>query len=324
MSSSRLRSVGIGWEDMILAGIEDPHDWVDAWNLELSEWDPTLGKIECVFLLYDTMKWKWDDVYLLRGLPNIYSLSLWPPPLPLDLCTTTIARSRCTWRPWSSVYADSLGDWDRVNSEMHLQTEIERVWRCTLTPRDWVNCEKHFEAVIERVGRYTWRPRSNKIGGVTGGGWFGSDWSEGGQSGGSQSGGSAPGGSESGGVRSGGLCDGSLDCIHWLTRMCGNVENWVQHGPLSACETGWERETVDLGMMQCVVYTVCRECSTQSMLNSVYTVLGVCCTRCQLMIMTWRDWEGWLNFVFLGDSRVADETERDVKRWGKSPRETGT
>ena len=47
------------------------------------------------------------------------------------------------------------------------------------------------------------------------------------------------------------------------------------------------------------------------MLYSVYAVLGECCTRCQLMIMTWRDREGLLTFVFCDDSRVVDEKERD-------------
>jgi len=44
---------------------------------------------------------------------------------------------------------------------------------------------------------------------------------------------------------------------------------------------------------------------------SVFAVLGVCYTRCQLMIMTWWDREGWLNFVLCDDVRVGDEKERD-------------
>jgi len=47
------------------------------------------------------------------------------------------------------------------------------------------------------------------------------------------------------------------------------------------------------------------------MLYSVDAVLGVCCIRCQLMIMSWRDREGWLNLVFCGDGWVVDEKERD-------------
>jgi len=46
-------------------------------------------------------------------------------------------------------------------------------------------------------------------------------------------------------------------------------------------------------------------------LYSVYAVLGVCCTRCRLMIMPWRDREGWLNFVFCDDGWDVDEKERD-------------
>jgi len=47
------------------------------------------------------------------------------------------------------------------------------------------------------------------------------------------------------------------------------------------------------------------------MLYSVYAVLGVCCTRCQLIFMSWRDREGWLNSVFCDDDWVVDENVRD-------------
>jgi len=46
-------------------------------------------------------------------------------------------------------------------------------------------------------------------------------------------------------------------------------------------------------------------------------VLGVSCTLSELMIMAWRDREGRLNFVFLGDGRVEHKKERDQRRWGK-------
>jgi len=46
-------------------------------------------------------------------------------------------------------------------------------------------------------------------------------------------------------------------------------------------------------------------------------VLGVCCTRCQLMIMAWRDREGWLNFTFLGDGRVEHKKERRSEEMGE-------
>jgi len=55
----------------------------------------------------------------------------------------------------------------------------------------------------------------------------------------------------------------------------------------------------------------------------VYAALGVCCTWSQIMIMAWRDREGWCYYVFLGDGRVEDNKERDDRSWGKSFWETG-
>jgi hypothetical protein len=68
--------------------------------------------------------------------------------------------------------------------------------------------------------------------------------------------------------------DGSGDSIHWLTCNCANVENCVQHD-FPRKETGWEWETVGLGMMQYAVSAVCSECCTRCVLYSVYAVLGV-------------------------------------------------
>jgi len=141
------RSVGGRWEDMILPGREDWPNCVDPRNLRQSEWNPKLGKIECEFSMYDKRGWKWDNAYLLRGLPNIYSPLLCPPWLPLYLRTTAVGRSRCirssvfqmhleseiewtegcTWMPWLSEFGYALGDWDWVNSEMHLEARIEGV-----------------------------------------------------------------------------------------------------------------------------------------------------------------------------------------------------
>jgi len=219
---------------------------------------------------------------------------------------------RCTWRPRSCY------------SEMQLEAVIERVWRCIWRPRS-SNSEMHLEAVIERVWRCTWRPWSIEIGGVLGG-------------------------SRLWGGRSGAKCDGSWDSIHWLIRNHGNVENWVQHGPLRAerlavsgrqsilrwCSTRCMQYSVCAVLSVCCtrcmlysVYAVLGVCCTGCMLYSVYAVLGVCCTRCmlysvyavlgvcctqsQLLIMAWRDREGWLNFVLLGDCRVEDEKERDAE-----------
>jgi len=91
-STSCSRRVG-RWQAMTLPGHEVPR------NLGKSEWDQELGKIECVFLLYDKMRWRWDAVCLPQGLLNIYSASLIPPLLPLYLCTPTITLYLYTWRP---------------------------------------------------------------------------------------------------------------------------------------------------------------------------------------------------------------------------------
>jgi len=70
------------------------------------------------------------------------------------------------------------------------------------------------------------------------------------------------------------MYDGSRDFIHWLTDNCGNVENWVQQGPL--------RDWLGVEGSQSWDDAVCGVCSTQGMLNLVYAVLGVCWTRCML------------------------------------------
>jgi len=224
--SSGWRSIGIGWEHMMLPCVEDPCHCVDPRNIGQSKWDQKLDKMECVFPLYDKMRWKQDDVYLLQALLNIYYPSLCAPLLPHYHCTPTVASWKCTWRPGSSNVGDVLGDWDRANSEMPLDAGIKWIGRCTFRSRssklsdlhgghNRVSLEMHLEAEIERTQWCTSRPWSILIGGVLRGGWCAGDWSEHGQSG----------GSESGGGKLGGMCDGSWDSIHWLTCNCGNVEN---------------------------------------------------------------------------------------------------
>jgi len=83
------------------------------------------------------------------------------------------------------------------------------------------------------------------------------------------------------GVSLGGRRNWSGNSMNWLTCNCANVATRVQHG-LPRDETGWERETVDLGMMRFAVYKVLSECCTRCMLYSVYGVLRVCCIRCML------------------------------------------
>jgi len=72
---------------------------------------------------------------------------------------------RYIWRQDSSVFKDTLGGPDRLNSEIHSEIVIEQVWRCTWRPIDRVNLEMHLPAVIEQDWRCTWRPWSCKLGG---------------------------------------------------------------------------------------------------------------------------------------------------------------
>ena len=117
---------------------------------------------------------------------------------------------------------------------MYLEAVIKRVEWCSWRPgsselrdalgdRDWVNPEMHREAGIERVWGCTCRLWSSGIGGVHASGRFG------------------------------GRRDGSRDSIHWLSCNCGNVESTTC---AERWETGWEWETVDLGMMLYLVYAV--------------------------------------------------------------------
>jgi len=168
--ASSLRCVHNGWEDMILPDFDDPCNCADPRHLRQSEWDHKLGKIECVFSLYDKMRWKWDDIYLLQGLANIYSPSLDPPPLPMYFRTPDIAPWRYTWRLWTSELGDALGGRNRESLEIHLKPVMEGVWRCTCRPwsselGDALGGRNHvnLEPVIEHFWRYTWRRWSSEL-----------------------------------------------------------------------------------------------------------------------------------------------------------------
>jgi len=137
---------------------------------------------------------------------------------------------RCTWRPWSCKPAGC----DRVSLEIHMEAVIERVWRytgrprlCELAHRNRASLEIHLEAAIERVWTCTGGLWSSEIGGVRGGG------------------------------RLGGSRDGSWDPIHWLTCNCGNVESWLQHPPRDEKLAGHRRLSI-LGWCctWCMLYSV--------------------------------------------------------------------
>jgi len=164
-----------------IAGCKDPRNCADPWNLGKSEWDQKLGKIEFVFSLYDKMRWKWDAVnHSTPGSPEhilrvTHSTSVTPVfpyshcrPLTIYLEAEIEWTERCTWRPWSIKFGDSLGGRGRVNSDMHFEGVIERVWRCnwrsrlsevrdTLRGRDWASLDMQLESVIEWTQRCTLR-----------------------------------------------------------------------------------------------------------------------------------------------------------------------
>jgi len=206
---------------------------------------------------------------------------------------------RCTWRPWSC----ERGGRNRTSWTIQLEPVIERIWRCTWRPWrsecggcDRVSSEINMEAVIVRV----WPPWLCELGGrdrtplvirleaVIEWLWR-CTW--------------RPWCSEIGGVLGGGSSgerrDRRWDSTHWSTRNCRNVEIWVQHGL-----------TQDERLAGSGRQSILRWCSTRCMQKSVYAVLGVCCTRCYLLFMAWRDRERSLNIVFFGDGRVEVETER--------------
>jgi len=168
---------------------------------------------------------------------------------------------RYTWRLESNECGDARGGRERVTSEKHLEAMIEQGWWCTwrlysselrdaLGGCDRASLEMHLQAMIKRGWRST-RRRSM--------------WRR----------------------SLGGRRDGTWDTIHWLTRNCGNVGNWVQHGLLSDERLAGSGTRSILGWcsmwwMQYSVYAVLSVCRTRCVLYSVYAVLGVCCTRCML------------------------------------------
>jgi len=147
---------------------------------------------------------------------------------------------RCTWRRIGIEFRDTFPGCNQVSLEMHLEAWSEwtqrwpwRLFQGSLEIPFRGHDHAYLEAVMKEVWGCTWRPRSIRIGGGL--------WCH-----------------PSTGNRLGGRCEGSLDSVHWSTHNCGNIENWVQQGPLRAerWETGWERETVDLWMMQYIMYAI--------------------------------------------------------------------
>ena len=103
---------------------------------------------------------------------------------------------------------------------------------------------------------------------------------------------------------------------------CGNVTRWLY---LSALIESWLMMVDNVGSnarswryIQRSTHNHEKEGKTNNlgwMMYTVCAVLGVFSTWCQVMIMTWRDRDGWLNFVFCDDDRVEHDKERDGVWW---------
>ena len=117
-------------------------------------------------------------------------------------------------------------------------------------------------------------------------------------------------------------------CISESTHNCGNMRRWLyvwahmesclmavdcvgRHAATWSYIQGSTRIHENEGTrkhswVDAVLHVRCTPC----MRYSVHA-----CTPCQLMIMAWRDSEGWLNFVFCNDGSIVDKKETDGG-WG--------
>jgi len=96
-------------------------------------------------------------------------ISVQPPSLLEDVLDRACLRG--TWRRRSSELRDPLGGRDWASLDMHLETAIERVWRCTWRPwscelagRNRASLKIHLEPEIEWTQRSTWRPWLSEFG----------------------------------------------------------------------------------------------------------------------------------------------------------------
>jgi len=91
-----------------------------------------------------------------------------------------------------------------------------------------------------------------------------------------------------------------------LTRNSGNVMtglyHWSCYGELAGGSRSVASYAASWSYIQGSTKNRENEGTTKilrCMLYLVYAELGVFCTPCQLIMMAWRDGEGWLDFVFL-------------------------
>jgi len=118
----------------------------------------------CIYIAthLHTLYLDWLQAVRLRGRDRILPVTLSTSVTPVSLynchCSLKMYLIERVW--------DALGDVDRVNSEMHLEAVIERLWICSwrlrscklrdaLGGRDWASLDLHFETEIEWTQRCT-------------------------------------------------------------------------------------------------------------------------------------------------------------------------
>jgi hypothetical protein len=180
---------------------------------------------------------------------------------------------RCTWRPQSSNVGDTLGG--------HISTRLEAVfvrhWGCTLRPWTWAVGDRYRGSVKVSLQAVDWQRARY--------------WHS---------------------IHQAGLSQ-PWKCDKVTLPCCSDEEldDWCQSCS-EACRKPKQHPGVQLECRkwrkdkQSGMDAVCGVCCTQSM-----HVLSVCFTQCQLIIITWKDTEGWLKCVFCDDGVVVDKKDWD-------------
>ena len=153
--------------------------WRQTWERWRHVWEH-LESQSCIQFAFSSM---YQCIYIatLLHMLNLDWLRSAEYILPVTLSTSVTPVSPYNCRRSLKMYLikrvwDALGEEDPVNSEMHLESGIERVWRCPWRPwsckhagRNQASLEIHLAAVIERVWRCTWRPWSREFRDTLGG-----------------------------------------------------------------------------------------------------------------------------------------------------------
>jgi len=111
--SSGSRSVRTGREHILLPSHEDPRTCLDPWHLGKSQWDKKLGKADCVFSLYDKMRWN----EIMSHYPEVSQI--YTPHCSVHLCCPCISVHP------PSLNNDVLAGLVQASLNMHWEAAIE-------------------------------------------------------------------------------------------------------------------------------------------------------------------------------------------------------